>query len=285
MAPFRRIAIVGVGLIGGSIGLAVRRRMPGVRVVGVDRGGVLRRALSRGAVQAGAGSLARGLQGCDLVILALPVDAIALALPRVARLAPPGALVTDVGSTKGAIVAAARRCGLGQRFVGGHPMAGSERSGVGHADGGLFVGAPWILCPGVAGPPAIERVRRLVRRLGARPALFDARRHDAIVARLSHLPQLASVAMVNAAARGPAAGALRLAGPAFRQMSRLAGSSPRLWAGILESNRAAVVQALRDFEREVAALRGSIGSGAAARFRRAARVRARIPRPPRATLR
>jgi len=220
MAAFRRIAIVGVGLIGGSIGLAVRRRLRNAQVVGVDRGGVLRRALARGAVHTGTASLARGLQGCDLVILALPVDAIARALPRVARLAPAGALVTDVGSTKGAIVAAARRCGLGRRFVGGHPMAGSERSGVAHADGRLFMGAPWILSPGAAGTVATERVRRLVRRLGARPALIEARRHDAIVARLSHLPQLASVAMVNAAARGPAAGALRLAGPAFRQMSR-----------------------------------------------------------------
>jgi prephenate dehydrogenase len=281
------VAIVGVGLIGGSIGLALRRSGPRLRVVGIDRPAVLRRARARGAVHAGTASLARGLAGADLVVLALPVDAIIALLPRVRRLVDPGALVTDVGSTKEAILRAARRAGLGSRFVGGHPIAGSERSGVEHADAARFRGAPWILCPatrdGPSGAPGREsaaspvaRVSAFVRRLGAHPVPLDARLHDRVMARLSHLPQLASVALVNAAARGGAERCLRLAGPAFLQFSRLADSSPVLWAGILGTNRRAVDAALADFVGELRRLRRSLGGGAARHFRRAARIRARV---------
>ena len=286
-APFRRITIVGVGLIGGSIGLAIRRRVPGARVVGVDRRRVIRRALSRGALDEGSTSLARGVAGSDLVILALPVDRILALLPRLGRMLPPGALATDVGGTKESIVREARRRGLTERFVGGHPMAGSERSGVEHADPGLLEGAPWILCPpgagrgSSAGRRALARVRDLVRRLRARPAILDPREHDEVVARLSHLPQLLSVALVNTAGRGPARRSLRLAGPAFLRMSRIAASSPSLWEGILRTNRRRVARTLTDLEREVRALRARLGGGASAHFRRAARLLARVPGPTR----
>jgi len=282
--PFRRVAIVGVGLIGGSIGLALRRRLPRVRVVGIDRPGVLRAALRRGAVHEAAPSLARGLIGADLVVLALPVDAIRDVLPRVARLAESRALITDVGSTKGEILDVARRLRLGGRFVGGHPMAGSERSGIRGADASLFRGAPWILCPTTArgrsgrGSRALGRLATLVERLGACPARLDARRHDLAVARLSHLPQLISVALVNAAAASPAGPLLEFSGPAFRQMSRLASSPPGLWDAILKSNRSAATAAVDDFVRELRRLRGRLGLGLARDFRRAARVRSRLAR-------
>ncbi len=277
-APFRRVAIVGVGLIGGSIGLRLRRLLPAAGVIGVDRAPVLRRAIARGAIRRGTTSLSRGLPGADLVILALPVDVILRILPRVARLAGPRAIVTDVGGTKQVILRAAACAGLAGRFVGGHPMAGSERSGVAFADGALLAGAPWILCTGRDGVRALERVRRMVSRLGARPVRLDPRRHDEVVARLSHLPQLLSVALVNAAARGAARRSLPLAGPAFRQMSRLAESPPRLWDGILKTNRRAVARAVDDFGRELGRLRAALGGGAAAHFRRAARTRARLGR-------
>lgn len=282
--PFRRVAIVGVGLIGGSIGLAMRRRLPRVRVVGIDRPAVLRAALRRGAVHESAASLARGLKGAGLVILALPVDGILAVLPQVARLAEPRALITDVGSTKGEILDAARRLGLGGRFVGGHPMAGSEQSGIRGADASLLRGAPWILCPATArgrsggDSRALERLATLVERLGARPARLGARRHDVAVARLSHLPQLISVALVNAAAASPAGPLMKFSGPAFRQMSRLASSPPGLWDAILKSNRSAATAALDDFVRELRRLRGRLGLGLAREFRRAARVLARLAR-------
>src|SRR5207247_933255 len=219
-----------------------------------------------------------GLAGADLVVLALPVDAILGALPRVARRLSPGAILTDVGSTKEAIDRAARRLGLGARFVGGHPMAGSERSGVAHADGRLFAGAPWVLCPagGAAVHPPVRRLLALVRRLGARPALLDPRAHDVIVARLSHLPQLVSVALTNAACAGEARPFLHLSGPALRQMSRLADSPPELWNGILKSNRGAAARALDDVLEELRSLRASLRTGIAAPFRKAARARARL---------
>lgn len=286
--PFRRVAIVGVGLIGGSIGLAIRRRLRQARVVGIDRPAVLRVARRRGAVHEGTGSLARGLAGADLVVLALPVDEILKALPRVARLAGPDAIVTDVGSTKEEIVRAARRLGLAARFVGGHPMAGSERSGIDSADASIVPGAPWILCParpraGAGGGGAEARVAALVERLGAHPVRLDPRVHDAAMARLSHLPQLASVALINAAAGSPAGRFLGLSGPAFRQMSRLASSPPALWDGILRSNRRAAERALDDFVRELKRLRAALGKGLSPHFRRAARARARLTRAGRTT--
>jgi prephenate dehydrogenase len=279
--PFRHIAIVGVGLIGGSIGLAVRHRLRGTRVVGVDRPPVLRRALARGVLHEGTPSLARGIADADLIVLATPVEVILRLLPEVARRAGRGSVVTDVGSTKEAILRAARRAGLGRRFVGGHPMTGSARSGVAHADGGMYGGAAWILCPSGARGTPLPRLRAFVRRLGARPVLLDARRHDEIAARLSHLPQLASVAMVNAAMRSRAARSLRLAGPAFVQMSRLAESSPVLWKGILKTNRHAATRALEDLALEIERLRRTLGRGCSSHFRRAARGRARLVGAPR----
>ena len=289
-APFQRIAIVGMGLIGGSIGLAVRRARSGTRVVGIDRPDVLRRARARGALDESATRLERGLAGADLVVLALPVDAILAVLPRVARLLPPGAILTDVGSTKEAIDRLALRMGLRGRFVGGHPMAGSERSGIAHADGRLFVGAAWVLCPahrppvgrtagarsGIRPPPSWRRLAILVRRLGARPFLLEPRAHDRIVARLSHLPQLVSVALTNAACTRETRPYLHLCGPALRQMTRLAESPPGLWGSILRSNRRAATRALDDVIDELARLRGGLGTGAAERFRAAALARARL---------
>ena len=274
--PFRRVAIVGVGLIGGSIGLAMRRRMRGTHVIGVDSPAVIRRARSRGAIHEGTVSLERGLRHVDLVVMALPVEGILRLLPRVARLAPSSALITDVGSTKGTILRAAVKSGLRDRFVGGHPMAGSERSGVKHADPALFRGAAWILCPGGGGSGS-TRVEAWVRRVGGRPVVLDAQRHDDIVARLSHVPQLLSIALVNSAVRGARGKTLRLAGPAFRQMSRLAGSSPVLWNGILRTNRRAIARALDDFTRELRMIRSGLGHGAGPTFRRARRATRALP--------
>ena len=259
------------------MGLALRRRARGVRIVGVDRPGVLRAARRRGAIHRGTPSLARGLAGADLVILAMPVDGILRILPRLARLLSSAAVVTDAGSTKEAVVAAARRAGLGGRFVGGHPMAGSERSGIRSASGALFTGAPWILCPAsvAAGRSAAGRVAALVERLGARPANLSATTHDRTMARLSHLPQLISVALVNAAASS-AGGRLHLAGPAFRQMSRFAASPPALWKGILRTNRRATARAIDDFIRELRVLRAALGQRPGPHFRRAALARRRL---------
>ena len=154
--PFQKVAIIGIGLIGGSIALGLRRTMPGVRLTGVDRPGVLHRARRMKAIHDGSRALARGLVDADLVILATPVDAAIAMMPEIARFAPKAAIITDVAGTKLAIMKAARRAGLGDRFVGGHPMGGSERSGLAHADASMFRGVSWILCPAAARRRRIE---------------------------------------------------------------------------------------------------------------------------------
>ncbi len=277
--PVRRLSIIGLGLIGGSIGLAARRGRTGLGVIGFDRPSILRKARRRGVIDVAAPNLAAAVRETDLIVLALPVDAILSILPRIGRLAPSGSVITDVGSTKRSIMAAARRAGLGARFVGGHPMAGSDRSGVEHAEAGLFEGAPWILCTDGTARASLARVAAMARRLGARPVQETARRHDELVARLSHLPQIASVALVNAAVRSRiAASAVGLSGPAFRQIGRLARSSPRLWDGILKTNRVPVASALKDLERELRRLRTFLARGVGGDFRRAARVVGRLGR-------
>ncbi len=278
----RRIAIVGVGLVGGSIGLAARRGLRGTSVAGVDRRRVLARALRRGAIHEGHTSLKAGLAGADLIVLALPVDRIIRHLPSVGRFSEADAIVTDVGSTKVEILRAAARAGLGARFVGGHPMAGSEKTGIEHARESLLRRAAWILCAAPDGSAA-GVVAGVVRRLGARPIALDAKRHDHLMARLSHLPQIASVALVNAASRGVPSRAPVLAGPAFREMSRLAESPEAIWRGILDTNRAAIAASLDDLIAELRAMRAKLPRGLGPAFGRAARARGRlVPRAGRA---
>jgi len=277
-ASFSRVAILGVGLVGGSIGLALRRRAPAIRVAGFDRPAVLRRARTRRAIHEGSPALGRAVRDADLVILALPVERILAVLPHVARLAPPTAVLTDVAGVKSIVVRAARRAGVGARFVGGHPMAGSERAGIGAASATLFDKAPWFLCAGQAGREgrrATARVERLVRRLGAVPVQVTERVHDRSVARLSHLPQLLAVALVNAAGHGGRALA-GTCGPAFAAMSRVALSPPGVWTGVLAANRREIVTAIDDCVRELTLLREALDGRAGPLFRRAARTRRRL---------
>jgi prephenate dehydrogenase len=236
------IAVAGLGLIGGSLALALSRR--GYRVLGVDRPGPLRRARRARAIE-GAARLEAALERARVLVLAAPPAANLRLLRRVARLAP-GAVVTDVTSVKRPIAAEAGRLGL-RGFVGGHPMAGSEGSGFGAASADLFRGQPWIVVPG-APPAALRRVLRLVRDVGAHPVVIGAEHHDRVVARISHLPQLVAWALLAAARADPATRRrLQLAGPGFRDMTRLARSPRPLWREILRANRDEVETALRDF--------------------------------------
>ncbi len=275
--PFARITIVGTGLIGGSIGLALRRRMPSVQVTGVDRPTVLRRAMRRGVITRSRASLRPGLAEADLIILATPIETIRALLPRIARDAPPKALITDVAGAKLTVLEDAVRAGLSGRFIGGHPMTGSEHSGIANADAGLLRGALWLLCPD-APRAAIARLRRLVNRLGSRPRIIDPLTHDAIMSVVSHLPQLLSVALVNSAYRQVGMRGLRHAGPAFHGMSRLAASPAGVWGGVLEANRAPVDQALALLISELRALGARPGRSALERHTRAARIVRRMTR-------
>lgn len=241
------MAIVGLGLIGGSLARALTRA--GYGVIGIDRDSVRRRAVRAGAVAGTAGTVEPAAR-MDVVVLAAPPEANLRLLRRLARVARPGLVVTDVGSVKRPIVEEAARLGL-RSFVGGHPMAGNEGAGFPASTPDLFRGRPWVLSP-ARDARAGRSVRALVRAAGARPVEVEAAAHDRAVAFLSHLPQVVAWALA-AAARGDAAAGrwLSLAGPGFRDMTRLARSSRRLWREILAQNDAEVARALAAFLREL----------------------------------
>ena len=278
--PFRTIAIVGVGLIGGSVGLAARARWPGVDVVGVDRREALREALSFGAVTRTAVDLADAASGADLVVLAAPVAKNVALIADLASRVPASTVVTDVGSTKRAIVAAA--CAHpGLAFVGGHPLAGASVSGVHAAREHLFRGRPWILtAPDGVDAGALERVKRFVLGLGALPEVLDADRHDRLVAFVSHLPQLVASGLLHTVGEAVGQEGLALSGPGLADTTRLASSPPEIWTEIFESNADYVEAAVEDLSRLLDALKVSLRSpdGVTSVFQSAARWRAALRR-------
>ena len=239
-----RIAVLGVGLIGGSIGLAARRRL-GAEVVGYGRNPAnLERAVALGAIDRAAGSVAEACADADVVFCCAPVAA----LPGQAREAlaacGPEAVVTDVGSTKGELVAAV---GEDERFIGGHPLAGAETAGVENARADLFEGARWYLTPTERSSGLLyDRLQRTVAELGARPQAIDPRGHDRLLATISHLPHVLANVLASEAAESLTEGSERLpdVGPSFRDATRVAGSNPAIWADIFGSNRAAVAESV-----------------------------------------
>ena len=242
------VAVIGLGLVGGSLARALTRA--GYTVIGVDRPAVARRARRIGAVARAADAVERAASQAGVVVLAATPSANLRLLRRVAR-AMPDALVTDVGSVKGPIVRVAAALKL-RRFIGGHPLAGSEGSGLAASDARLFRGRPWVLTPVRASRRDLALLRRLVRAVGARPVTMTTEEHDRTVAFVSHVPQLVAWALRDAARRDRVAGRrLGIAGPGFRDMTRLARSPWRLWREILDQNRPEVRHALGGLMREL----------------------------------
>jgi prephenate dehydrogenase len=241
----RRIAVVGTGLIGGSVGLAARARSD-IEVIGFDSDPEsLTAALERGAISSAAASPTAAASGCDVVVLAIPVDLIPGVCDSLTESVAPGTAVTDVGSAKAEVVRRGSRA-FGPRFVGGHPMAGSERHGIDAAHPDLFEDAWWILTPTEeTSPTAYSAITELVGVVGARPVALAPEVHDSLVARLSHVPQLAASAIVEvAAAAGDRDALLGLAGNGFRDVTRIAASNPDLWVAIVRSNTRSVLEGL-----------------------------------------
>jgi prephenate dehydrogenase len=238
------VAIVGLGLVGGSLARALTAA--GYRVIGHDRPRVLRQALAARAIAVAARSVPLAVGDADVVVLAASPRTNRRLLPQVARAARPGATLTDVGSVKRGICADARRRRL-TRFVGGHPMAGREASGFAASKPDLFHGRRWILTPDAdTAPAALRSLRALVRAVGARPVVMSPAEHDRVVAFLSHAPQVVAWALFGAAQQdGVAKRHLDVAGPAFRDMTRLARSPRGMWREILAENRREVNAALR----------------------------------------
>jgi cyclohexadieny/prephenate dehydrogenase len=260
---FERIAVVGLGLLGGSVAAAARERGVAGRVVAVSRGReTAAAAVAAGLAHEGTHDLGAGVAGADLVVLCTPVFAMAEMLGRVGPSLASGALVTDVGSVKSALVETLP--GLlppGVHYVGAHPMAGSHQIGLRHARADLFEGAACVLTPTSATPPeALARVRRFWQALGARVALRVAARHDAEVAWVSHLPHAVAFAYAESLAAAPAA-AFDLTGGGFRDFTRIAASDPELWADILVTNRKALAGPLAATARSLAGLAAAVEAG------------------------
>jgi len=247
-----KIAVIGVGVIGGSLGLAIKQNNPHATIVGFDSPGVLRRARKRGVIDISASSLQSAVSDAEIVFLCTPVESILKLLPDVSRFILPHTIVTDVGSVKGVIQSCAKKYftshGL---FIGGHPMAGSEGSGIEYADALLFQNAVYVLCPFHGSGKKIQPLAALLKSIGARVLTMDAREHDRVAAAISHLPQLLAVSLMDNAAHknksNPAF--LQLAAGGFRDMTRIASSPFHVWKDILSNNRDETSRALREFEK------------------------------------
>jgi len=260
------VAIVGVGLIGGSLALALRRAGAVASIVAADRDlQALERAAALGVIDKAAESISEATRGADLVVVALPVRAIGPALHDVALALEPHAVVTDVGSTKMEVVRLARE-ELRERFarfVPAHPIAGRESSGVEAATAELFRGARVVITPEPeTAPEAIDAVRGCWEAAGARVTPLGAAVHDRIFAAVSHLPHILSFALVSEiASREDAAELFGFAAGGFRDFTRIAASSPEMWRDIALQNKAALLEELDRYEARVAVFRALIEKG------------------------
>ncbi len=260
--PFEKVAILGLGLIGGSIALAARRHWPACLVIGVDRKEVLEKAMVLHAIDVAADDPVV-MAEADLVVLAAPVEQNIGHLAELERHVATPAVVTDVGSTKRTTVEAARQLPSRFTFVGGHPLGGAPRGGIEYARPDLFVGRPWLFTPeGTVAAGVVERLSELVRTLGAEPHLLDPEEHDRLLACVSHLPQLAASALMHVVGERAGERGLVLTGRGLLDATRLASSPPDIWRDICRSNADAVGDALDDLIAELQALRAGLDTGA-----------------------
>ena len=259
-----RVAVLGVGLIGGSIGLAARGRAD-AEVCGYDPdAGVRAKALELGAIDSQAPDIAAAVAEADVVFVAAPVGALGESVRAALTAAGPDCVVSDVGSTKRALADAA----ADERFVGGHPLAGAETAGVEHAREDLFDGATWYLTPAKGSTAGVlyERLHRLLGRFGARPTAIDADTHDRLMASVSHLPHVLANLLVaqTAGLLGEESERLPAVGPSFRDATRVAGANSAIWTDIYISNRDALIAGIDELDGRLRDVRAWLQAGDAA---------------------
>ena len=260
-----RIAVLGVGLIGGSVGLAARRRL-GADVAGFDPDPEhVALALELEALDRGEDSVAAAVEGAEVVFCAAPVAVLPALVAEAVEASAPEAVVTDVGSTKRRLLEGLPEPAA-ERFIGGHPLAGAETSGVAHAREDLFVGARWYLTPTErSGGVQYDLLQRTVADLGARPQAIDPEAHDRLMAAVSHLPHVIANVLVQQAATALAEESERLpeVGPSFRDTTRVAGANPAIWEDIYVANADAVAEAIDDVQSRLAEAAEIIRAGEA----------------------
>jgi prephenate dehydrogenase len=283
LLPFKRITIIGVGLIGGSLAIAIKHRFPAIYIIGVDKPQILKRALKRNVIDIAERSVERAVRSADLIIIAVPVFAIAKLLPTIAKNISPHAIVTDTGSVKRAIVEQAQKLFPNGNFIGGHPMAGSEFSGIDAAHPLLFQNAIYILTPTrTTNKKSLRTIAKFFNSLDARIFTIDPAAHDSVVAAVSHLPQLTAVALMNTVGkRHPnSPNHLSLAAGGFRDMTRIASSRFLMWKDIISANQKEIGKALRLFINQLERMAAVVDSNPArlsTEFKTSRNLRLHIP--------
>src|SRR5271169_1374862 len=268
--PIRQITIIGTGLIGGSLALALKKRKFAGRIIGCDREATLEKARNRGAIDEGFANPGDAVRGSQMVVLATPVLAIVDLIERLGPALPARTLLTDVGSTKAAVAQQALKVfgkNAGKRFLAGHPMAGQELSGVDYADPDLFQNAVWFLTP-LAGQNLnvneglFAEFAGWIDQIGARLAMLPPDEHDQLCAWISHLPQMISTALAAALVEefGEEAPLLAAGGRALREMTRISASPYSMWRDIAISNKKNIEDVLFKLEQRLAHIRENLGT-------------------------
>jgi prephenate dehydrogenase len=252
-SDFKKITIIGVGLIGGSLGLALKEKKPNFKIVGIDKNEIIEKAIARGVIDEGTVNLEEGIKEADIVIIATPVKTILDLLPRINPFLKKGCLVTDTGSTKGQIVERANKVlSKDVFFIGGHPMAGSEKCGIEEANPHLFHNKTYILSPTKkSNLIAIDKIFSLIKMINANRLILDPLEHDRIVSAVSHLPQIIAVSLINAtgelALRGNNNTYFKAVGEGFKDMTRIASSPYKIWEDICETNQENILEMIQEF--------------------------------------
>jgi len=264
----RQITIIGTGLIGGSLGLALKKHKFLVKIVGCDSAGIMDRARNRAAIDEAIARPVDAVRGSDVVVLASPVGAIIDLIGNLGPLLPSKTLLTDVGSTKTEVLAKAKSVfgkTVGKRFLAGHPMAGKEQSGVDFADPDLFQGAAWFFTP-VHGQNIYSGLGgeflEWIARIGARIGSIDADEHDKLCAWISHVPQMISTALAATLVDeyGDEAPLLEAGGRALREMTRISSSPYSMWRDIAITNKRNIQEALHKLEQRLAHIRENLST-------------------------
>lgn len=257
---FNKISIIGVGLIGGSLGLALKEKNPNFKIVGIDKQEIIEKAILRGAIDEGTVNLEKGIKEADIVIIATPVKTILDLLPKINPFLKKGCLVTDTGSTKGQIVERANQVlSKDVFFVGGHPMAGSEKCGIEEANPHLFHNKTYILTPTEkSNLIAIDKIFSLIKIIDANRLILDPLEHDRIVGAVSHLPQIIAVSLINTtgemALRRNNNNYFKAIGEGFKNMTRIASSPYKIWEDIYETNQENILEMIQEFRNYLGAI-------------------------------
>ena len=252
-SDFKKITIIGVGLIGGSLGLALKEKKPNFKIIGIDKQEIIEKAIARGAIDEGTVNLEEGIKEADIIIIATPVKTILNILTQINPFVKKGCIVTDIGSTKKQIVERANRA-LSKDifFVGGHPMAGSEECGIESADLHLFHNKTYILTPThKSNLVALEKISLLIKMVGAKKLILDPLEHDRIVGVVSHLPQIIAVSLINTtgelALQGNNNNYFKAIGEGFKDMTRIASSPYKIWEDICDTNQENILEMIQEF--------------------------------------